>query len=183
MKYEQQITLKNGKTAILRSAVEADGKAVLENFISTHEETDYLLPYADEISIGVKDEEEFLKRKSESENEIQIIAVVDGVVVGNAGITSLGTRHKVHHRAEFGISILKEFWGLGIGKALTNACISCAKEAGYEQLELEVVAENTSAVALYKKAGFVEFGRNPKGFKSRISGYQELVSMRLELDK
>ena len=183
MKYEQQITLKNGKTAILRSAVEADGKAVLENFIATHEETDCLLPYADEIRIGVKDEEEFLKRKSESENEIQIIAVVDGVVVGNAGITSLGTRYKVRHRAEFGISILKEFWGLGIGRALTNACISCAKEAGYEQLELEVVAENTSAVALYKKAGFVEFGRNPKGFKSRISGYQELVSMRLELDK
>ena len=145
--------------------------------------TDYLLPYADEISIGIKDEEEFLKRKSGSENEIQIIAVVDGVVVGNAGITSLGTRYKVRHRAKFGISILKEFWGLGIGKALTNACISCAKEAGYEQLELEVVAENTSAVALYKKAGFVEFGRNPKGFKSRISGYQELVSMRLELDK
>ena len=108
---------------------------------------------------------------------------MDGVVVGNAGITSLGTRYKVRHRAEFGISILKEFWGLGIGKALTNACISCAKEAGYEQLELEVVAENTSAVARYKKAGFVEFGRNPKGFKSRISGYQELVSMRLELDK
>ena len=47
MKYEQHITLKNGKTAMLRSAVEADGKAVLENFISTHEETDYLLPYAD----------------------------------------------------------------------------------------------------------------------------------------
>ena len=51
MKYEQHITLKNGKTAMLRSAVEAEGKAVLENFISTHEETDYLLPYADEISI------------------------------------------------------------------------------------------------------------------------------------
>lgn len=181
MKYEQQITLKNGKTAILRSAVEADGKAVLDKFITTHEETDYLLSYADENSIGVKEEGEVLKRKSESENEIQIIAVVDGVVVGNAGITSLGTMYKVRHRAEFGISILKEFWGLGIGKALTNACISCAKEAGYEQLELEVVAENTSAVALYKKAGFVEYGRNPKGFKSRISGYQELVSMRLEL--
>ena len=50
------------------------------------------------------------------------------------------------------------------------------RKAGYEQLELEVVAENTSAVALYKKAGFVEFSRNPKDFKSRISGYQELVS-------
>ena len=181
MKYEQHITLKNGKTAMLRSAVEADGKAVLENFISTHEETDYLLPYADEISIGVKDEEEFLKRKSESENEIQIIAVVDGVVVGNAGITSLGTRHKVHHRAEFGISILKEFWGLGIGSILTRECIECAKKAGFLQLELEVVAENENAIKLYQKYGFVEFGRNPRGFKTREGKWQELVLMRLEL--
>ncbi len=87
---------------------------------------------------------------------------MDGVVVGNAGITSLGTRYKVRHRAEFGISILREFWGLGIGKALMSACISCAKEAGYEQLELEVVAENSSAIALYKKAGFVEFAAIPR---------------------
>lgn len=69
------------------------------------------------------------------------------------------------------------------GKALTKCLHKLCEGGRYEQLELEVVAENTSAVALYKKAGFVEFGRNPKGFKSRISGYQELVSMRLELDK
>lgn len=40
------------------------------------------------------------------------------------------------HRAEFGISIAKEFWGLGIGQALTAACIDCARKAGYAQLEL-----------------------------------------------
>lgn len=32
-----------------------------------------------------------------------------------------------------------------------------------------------------EKAGFTEFGRNPRGFRSRLSGYQELVYMRLEL--
>lgn len=70
---------------------------------------------------------------------------------------------------------------MGIGKALTEACIECAKEAGYVQLELEVVAENTRANSLYKKEGFVEYGRNPKGFHSRISGFQEVVHMLLEL--
>lgn len=34
---------------------------------------------------------------------------------------------------------------------------------------------------MYKKAGFVEYGRNPKGFYSRLSGFQEVVHMRLEL--
>ena len=80
-----------------------------------------------------------------------------------------------------GISVLKEFWGLGLGKALMNACIQSAKKAGYKQLELNVVAENERAVALYKSFGFVEFGRNPKGFNSRTSGFQELVYMLLEL--
>ncbi len=77
--------------------------------------------------------------------------------------------------------MLREFWGLGIGGALLNACIECAKKAGYEQLELTVVAENLRAISMYTKAGFVEYGRNPKGFKSRTAGFQELVYMRLEL--
>ena len=65
--------------------------------------------------------------------------------------------------------------------ALTEACIECAKEAGYTQLELDVVSDNASAISLYKKVGFVEYGRNPKGFNSRISGYQELIYMKLDL--
>ena len=48
-------------------------------------------------------------------------------------------------------------------------------------MELSVIADNSRAIDMYEKAGFVEFGRNPRGFKSRISGYQELVYMRLEL--
>ena len=51
-------------------------------------------------------------------------------------------------------------------------------------MELEAVGENAHALALYESLGFVEFGRNPKGFRSRITGkYQELVSMRLDLEK
>ena len=71
--------------------------------------------------------------------------------------------------------------GMGLGKALAEACIRCAGDAGYEQLELQVAAENARALSLYRRLGFVEFGRNPRGFKSRMSGYQELVYMRLEL--
>lgn len=68
-----------------------------------------------------------------------------------------------------------------MGKALTQACIQCAKDAGYAQLELDVVADNDRALALYQSLGFEEYGRNPRGFNSRTSGYQELVYMMLEL--
>ena len=62
-----------------------------------------------------------------------------------------------------------------------NACVECAKEAGYKQLELDVVADNDKAINMYKSIGFTEFGRNPMGFISKYSGVQELVYMRLEL--
>ncbi len=151
------------------------------NFNETHAETDYLLSYPDENSFDAQQEAEFLKEKTESPNEIEIVAVVDGVAAGTAGIEAVGSKYKLKHRAELGIAILKEYWGLGIGKALMEACIECAKEAGYTQLELNAVAENERAVALYKKMGFVEYGRNPRGFNSRVSGYQEVVYMLLEL--
>ena len=181
MEYSRQIVLKNGQTAILRSGVEGDGAAVLEQFNQTHGETDYLLSYPDENSFNAEQEGSFLKRKAESDNEVEIIALVDGRVAGTAGVDAIGGKYKLRHRAEFGISVLKEYWGLGIGRALMDACIECARQAGYAQLELTVVAENARAVEMYRRAGFVEFGRNPRGFNSRLSGYQELVSMRLEL--
>ena len=181
MKYNKTITLKDGRTCCLRNGEEKDGAAVLTNFNLTHQETDNLLTYPDENTFDEKQEAEFLKSMEESENEIEILAVIDGVVAGTAGFHSIGNKYKMKHRADFGIAIAKEYWGLGIGKALTEACIWCAREAGYTQLELEVVAENETAVAMYEKAGFVAFGRNPRGFNSRQTGYQEVISMRLEL--
>ncbi len=181
MEYHQVIRLKNGVECCLRNGVERDGQAVFDNFNLTHGETDYLLTYPDENAFDVMQESQFLKEKTESKNEIQIVAVVDNVVVGTAGIGAIGAKYKVRHRAEFGISVAKEFWGLGIGQALTTACIACARAAGYIQLELNVVAENTRAISMYEKNGFVEYGRNPKGFHSRMAGFQEVVYMRLEL--
>ncbi len=181
MRYNEIIELKDGRKCCLRNAEEEDGQAVLDNFILTHLQTDNLATYADEITLTVEQERAFLKNKAESKNELELIALVDGKVVGLAGMVSIGNKVKVRHRASFGISIEQDYWGLGIGSAMLKACIRCAKEAGYEQLELEVVEGNDTALAMYRNAGFVEYGRNPRGMKSRTAGYQETISMRMEL--
>lgn len=181
MEYNKIITLKNGMECCLRNGTESDGQAVFDHFNLTHGETDYLLSYPDENSFDAMREGQFLKERAESENEVLILAIVDNAVVGTAGIGAVGTKYKVRHRAEFGISVAKDFWGLGIGHSLMTACIECARTAGYIQLELNAVAENTRALSMYTKAGFVEYGRNPKGFHSRVTGFQEVIYMRLEL--
>lgn len=181
MEYNKIVKLKDGRECTLRNATAADAKAVLDIFILTHEQTDLLLSYPDEITFTVEKEADFLQGRTDSENGIEMLAEVGGVLVGTAGFGAVGDCYKVRHRADFGISVDKDYWGLGIGKALTEACIECAKKAGYTQLELNVLADNERAISMYRNAGFVEYGRNPKGFNSRISGYNELVYMRLEL--
>lgn len=182
MKYFKKIILKDGRECIIRNATENDAKAALDVFITTHAETDNLLSRPEEIKHTVEEQTEFLKQKTESENEVELIAEVDGVAAGLGGIDAVHNRIKTRHRADFGVSVLREYWGLGIGRALLESCIEISKKAGYEQLELDVVSDNKNAIKLYKSLGFTEYGRNPRGFKSPLSGYQELVQMRLELD-
>ena len=181
MEYHKTITLKDGRACTLRNGTAEDGQALLDVFNLTHEQTDFLLTYPEEHRYTAQQEADFLHEKTDSADEIELLAEMDGKVVGCAGINCIGRKEKIRHRAEFGISVDKAHWGLGIGRALTEACIECAKKAGYVQLELEVVAENKSAIALYESVGFEEYGRNPKGFRSRLTGWQEVVLMRLEL--
>ena len=180
MEYHKIITLKDGRACTLRNGTAEDGQALLDIFNLTHTQTDYLLSYPEESTQTVQQEADFLKQKTESADEIELLAFVDGAIVGSAGVTCVARKKKTRHRAEFGISVDKAYWGLGIGRALTEACIECARTAGYVQLELEAVAENKNALALYRSAGFEEYGRNPKGFRSRMTGWQ-VVLMRLEL--
>lgn len=181
MEYNSIVILKNGQTCTLRNGTASDGQALLDVFNLTHAQTDYLLTYPGEHKFTAQQEADFLQAKTDSADEIELLAELDGKVVGSAGIGCVGRKEKLKHRAEFGISVDQAYWGLGIGRALTEAGVECAKNAGYVQLELEVVAENKTALALYESLGFVEYGRNPKGFRSRFTGWQELVLMRLEL--
>ena len=182
MRYHETVALRDGRTCLLRNGNGQDGAAVRKLFVCSHGQTDFLRTYPDESGTDDEQEGRYLQEKAQSADEIEIVAEVDGNIVGSGGIERVGSFEKVRHRAEFGVSVLRAYWGLGIGRALTQACISCAGEAGYAQLELDVVAENERAVALYRSLGFVEYGRNPYGFRSRSSGWQELILMRLELD-
>ena len=181
MRYEKTVRLKDGRDCVLRNGTERDGQAALDNFTLAHAQTDFLLSYPEESGFTVEQEAQYLKAKTENANEIELVAELDGAIVGLAGIERIGEKEKIRHRASFGISIDRQYWGLGIGRALTEACIECAAAAGYAQLELDVVAENTRALALYESLGFTEYGWNPRGFRSRHSGWQELVLMRLAL--
>ncbi len=168
---EKTITLKNGQTCLLRSPEERDAEAMLDYLRQTSAETDFMLRYEDEITLTPDDERKSLSDILDDPKRIMIAAFIDGKLVANTGLNPFGQTDRVRHRAEFGISIIKEYWGQGIGSALLSELIAAAKQAGYEQLELEVVTQNERGIALYKKLGFETFGTREHTFKYRDGRY------------
>ena len=168
MRYAETVILKDGVELLVRNAVASDARALRDIMQRTHAETDYLLSYPDEQGSDDEQEARSLAETERSDNEVELVAVLDGWIVGSAGIAAVGGRRKVVHRARFGISILKEHWGMGIGRVLMGSCIDCARRAGYTQLELEVVADNERALSLYRRAGSRSMGATPEATGPRL---------------
>ena len=177
---EKKMILKDGTEAVFRSPTVEDAEIMLDYLYAVSSDTDFLMRCKEDGRYpDIEQEKEFLRKETTGGNTM-ITCFINGIVAGNCNI-SFTDRFRSRHIGTIGIAVRKEYWGLGLGRALTEACIQCARTAGYEQLELEVVSSNSRAVSLYRDLGFTEFGRNPKGFNSRSEGYQELISMRLEL--
>lgn len=58
------------------------------------------------------------------------------------------------------MSVLKEWQGRGIAGGLMRRCLDEAAAAGLARVTLEVAPANAAALALYRKHGFAETGRN-----------------------
>jgi len=71
--------------------------------------------------------------------------------------------------------------GTGSGQKILTELIAFAKQAGYELLELEVAADNTTAVDLYKKLGFVVYGTRSLSLKLKSGAYYDELLMVLNL--
>ena len=53
------------------------------------------------------------------------------------------------------VSILKAWHGNGVAQRLVEQCVERTKALGFSEISLEVAADNTTAINLYKKCGFV----------------------------
>ena len=156
---ERTLTLRDGRTCVLRPNGADLAEAMVEYMKITAGETQWLLHYPDEVNYTVEGEKEIRERLADDPGTVMMAALVDGKVAGNASISGIGDKRKIRHRCSLAIALYKEYWNLGIGSAMIGYLAELAKQAGYAQIDLEVVAENTQAQALYRKCGFRECGR------------------------
>ncbi|MBQ3099854.1 MAG: GNAT family N-acetyltransferase [Clostridia bacterium] len=182
MKFDPiEIKDKSGRTVILRSAEVSDGDAMLDYLKTTATETPFLSREPEEIALTSEQQASFIQSRINSPNELMLIALIDGKHIGNCALARLGAVKRYRHRCSVSIALYKEYCGCGIGEAMMKTVLSVAKELGYEQAELEVIADNTPAINLYKKLGFTEYGRFPDNMKYKDGSYSDAIWMMKKL--
>ena len=77
------------------------------------------------------------------------------------------------------ISVVRAAQGRGLGSRLLEYLLSIAWSKGIRRFFLEVRPSNLAALALYRRAGFVEIGRR-KGYYPSPEGREDAIVMRLE---
>lgn len=176
-----EVTDKKGRTITLRNAEVSDSEALLRYLKVTTGETPYLIREPDEVTLTAEQEEVFIQSCITAERGLMLIATLDGEHIGNCSLTSAGPYQRYNHRCQIAIALYQKFCGAGIGERMLQAVLNVAKGLGYEQAELEVIADNTEAISLYKKLGFEEYGRFPNNMKYRDGSYADAIWMMKKL--
>ncbi len=156
-----EFTTKDGRIVIFRKPKWTDLDGLLD-FINSIVREGAPINLTAEVSRN--EEIEFLARRLveiEKGDIIQLIAEIEGEIVGNADIA----RHvgRQSHVGTLGIIVKLGFRRIGIGAKLIERLISEAKRKGLKIIDLQVNETNVPAITLYKKLGFRETGRTPKG--------------------
>jgi len=106
-----------------------------------------------------------LLKEIKKKKMVFLVVEVDDKIVGSAEIAIEGQGF-ADHVGDFGIVLIKEIRGKGVGKKLLFEIIKQAKDKlKIKIVKLRVMGLNTTAQDLYKKCGFKELGRIKKGFK------------------
>ena len=154
----KELDLKNGQKLVIRTAEINDAADLIEYLRQMGDETKYLLREPDEFDMTVKEEQEFIKKRLDKPNKLHILAEIDGRIVGALGYDG-GDFKRSRHKGELGVSVLKAYWGMGIGTALMEVLIEWAKESDIiRKLNLKVRADNARARELYERFGFKQEG-------------------------
>lgn len=149
---------RNGFGFLIRNAQIEDAEQLIELIPRLETETDFLLREPGEFKITLEQERAYIKNKLESENDLFLVAEVNGKIVGTLGFGG-NTLKRYRHQGQFGMAVLKKYWGKGIGSALLETLLEWADSKGLLRISLQVYATNERAKKLYKKFGFEEEGR------------------------
>ncbi|MEK6888378.1 MAG: GNAT family N-acetyltransferase [Candidatus Aenigmatarchaeota archaeon] len=159
---------------IIRYPKKSDARGVWTFFNTAIKETEFL---ARVTPVPMKDETKWIKdaiNKIKKRDMIQLFAEHDGKIVGSSSIRRRD-RQRHEHIGDFGIVVLQEYTGVGIGNRLMLSTERQSSGMGLKMLQLSVYERNKIAQNLYRKMGFKVAGKIPNAAKTRKEYDNEIM--------
>jgi ribosomal protein S18 acetylase RimI-like enzyme len=104
--------------------------------------------YIDEL--GFK---KLINEDTASDYNLFLVCETNGRIVGFSRCEGNQLK-RLSHKVEFGVCVLKEFWGYGIGTNLLKESIKWADTNKIKKMTLNVLETNEKAILLYKRFDF-----------------------------
>lgn len=136
----------------IRRAEPDDCSAIYEMFTSPK-------VYEGTLQLPYPSREYWRRRIAENDSCYNLVAVSGEHLIGMFSVDTFPHRPRRRHVGIIGISVSEAWQGKGVGKVLMQAGIDLADNwLNLMRLELEVYADNESAIRLYERFGFEREG-------------------------
>ncbi|WP_445488014.1 GNAT family N-acetyltransferase [Niallia sp. 03133] len=145
----------NNPMISIRCAREMDAKILSEIRLQIDGETENLDREKGEAFLDESAFKQIIKNDRENVRNLFLVAEVDEKIVGFSRCEGNQLR-RFSHKVEFGICVLKVYWGYGIGSSLLKKSIQWADSSDNDvkKITLTVLETNEKAIKLYQKFGF-----------------------------
>ncbi|CAG9610610.1 L-amino acid N-acetyltransferase AaaT [Pseudoneobacillus rhizosphaerae] len=137
----------------IRSAQENDAKNLSEVRLQIDGETENMDREKGEAYIDEVGFKQLIKEDTVSARNLFLVSEANGRIVGFSRCEGNQLK-RMSHKVEFGVCVLKEFWGYGIGANLLKETIRWAETEEIKKITLNVLETNEKAIKLYKNYGF-----------------------------
>ena len=141
----------------IREAVPDDAEKMILYLNQVGGESDNLLHGENEFHVPIEGVKRKLAMSKDAENSVVLIALENEQIIARAELLGYDAA-RIRHRAQFSISVKKEYWNQGIGTEMLKRIIEQAKKMKLRVIELEAISDNVRGIHLYHKMGFVDIG-------------------------
>ncbi|WP_180898529.1 GNAT family N-acetyltransferase [Martelella soudanensis] len=157
---------------LIRDAGEADLPAILEIY---NDAVIHSTAIWNEIVVDLDNRTAWLAARRARDFPV-LAAERDGVVLGYASYGDWRAFDGYRHTVEHSVYVRSDVRGGGIGRALMEALLVYAKNAGVHAMIAAIEAGNAPSIALHERLGFFHTGRYPQvGVK--FGRWLDLVTM------
>ncbi|MGB8002393.1 MAG: GNAT family N-acetyltransferase [Anaerobacillus sp.] len=161
---------------VIRSAEMEDAENLSSIRVKIDGETEYLDREKGEAFIDAFSFKKIIKEDTKAPTNLFLVAEVNGRIIGYARCEGNQLK-RFSHKITFGVGVLNDYWGYGIGKNLLKESIIWADRNNVKKIMLSVTGTNTKAIKLYHNHGFEVEGILKKDKQLSEGHYENTVVM------